>query len=459
MNILIKNSTIVNPDNTFKADFLLQNGKIVDISENIENTESVQTIDASGLYAFPGGIDPHVHMELPTPAGNSSDDFFTGSKAALAGGTTTVIDFVTPSRDQSLLEALQKRKQVAEKSLIDFTFHMGITSYNKNTASEIIRCIEEGITSFKVYLAYRNTIGIGYDDLKNIMQIIAKNRGTLAVHSEDGDEINRLQQDFLSKGQTAPLYHALSHPENVESDAVAEVLKRAEETGCATYVVHVSAKRSIELIAQHKSSGKIYAETCPQYLFLDETNYQKPLPDSLKYVISPPLRNKGSMNGLWQHIESGAIDVISTDHCPFDTFGQKDVGKYDFTKIPNGAGGIEYRLALLYTYGVLENKNSLSRFVELISTNAAKIFGLYPHKGLIAVGSDADIVLWNPNTESTISKQTQFQHCDSNIYEGIPVKGNAAYVICNGNIVFADGKHSVENQKGRFLKRKTKNPY
>lgn len=459
MNILIKNATIVNTDKTFSGDILTENGKIVEVAENIEAIENVQIIDATGLYAFPGGVDPHVHMELPTPAGNSSDDFYTGSLAALAGGTTTIIDFVTPSRNESLTEALAKRKLAAEKSLVDYTFHMGISSFNKNTASEVIKCVEEGITSFKVYLAYRNTIGIGYDDLKNIMQIIAENHGTLAVHCEDGDEINRLQKDFLSKGQTEPLYHALSHPENVESEAVAEVLKLAEETGCKTYVVHVSAKRSIELIAQHKSSGKLYAETCPQYLFLDETNYQKPLPDSLKYVISPPLRKKESMNALWQHIGNGTIDVLSTDHCPFNTFGQKDVGKNDFTKIPNGAGGIEYRLALLFTYGVLENKISLQRFVELTSTNAAKIFGLYPQKGLIAVGSDADLVLWNPNTESTISTQTQFQKCDSNIYEGIQVKGNAAYVICNGNIVFADGKHAVENQKGRLLKRKTKNPY
>lgn len=458
MKILIKNPIIVNADSTHQADILMEGGKIAEIAESID-PDGCQVVDASGLYAFPGGIDPHVHLELPTPAGNSSDDFYTGSIAAIAGGTTTIIDFVTPSRDQSLIDALQKRRQDSEKSLIDYTFHMGITSCHKNIASEIRRCFEEGITSFKVYLAYRNTIGIGYDDLKSIMQAIAENHGTLAVHCEDGDEINRLQQDFLSKGQTAPLYHALSHPENVESEAVAEVLRLAGETGCKTYVVHVSAKRSIELIAENKSSGKIFAETCPQYLFLDDTNYLKPLPDSLKYVISPPLRNKESMEALWQHIENGTIDVLSTDHCPFNTFGQKDAGKNDFTKIPNGAGGIEYRLPLLYTYGVRENKISLNRFVELTSTNAAKIFGLYPQKGIITRGSDADIVLWNPNTERIISRQTQFQNCDSNIYEGIQVKGEASYVICSGHIVFSDRKHSVGNQKGSFLKRKTQNLY
>ena len=453
MKALVKNAVVVNADRTYTADILMEGGKIAEIAENIEHPENAQIIDASGLYAFPGGIDPHVHLELPTPAGNSSDDFYTGSIAALAGGTTTLIDFVTPSRDQSLLDALQKRKQESEKSLIDYTFHMGISSCHEHTASEISRCFEEGITSFKVYLAYRNTIGIGYEDLKNVMLAIAENHGTLAVHCEDGDEINRLQQDFLSKGQTAPLYHALSHPENVESEAVAEVLRLAGETGCKTYVVHVSAKKSIELIAEYKSSGKIYAETCPQYLFLDDANYHKPLPDSLKYVISPPLRNKGSMEALWQHIENRTVDVISTDHCPFNTFGQKDAGKNDFTKIPNGAGGIEYRLPLLYTYGVRENKISLNRFVELTSTNAAKIFGLFPQKGIIAAGSDADIVLWDPNTESIISGQTQFQKCDSNIYEGIQVKGNAAFVFCNGNIVFEKGILVNKNFNGRFLKR------
>lgn len=455
MKLLIKNPTIVNADHTFNADILISDGKIIEIDKNID-VEDAQIIDASGLYAFPGGIDPHVHLELPTPAGNSSDDFYTGSIAALAGGTTTIIDFVTPTHGQSHTEAVKLRKKEAEKSLIDYSLHGGITTFNEHTEDEIRQCVEEeGITSFKTYLAYRNTIGIDYETLGRVMQIVEKYKGIVSVHCEDNDEISRLQQGFVLKGQTSPLYHALSRPEHTESDAVAEVLRLAEETGCKAYIVHISTKKSMELIIPHKSSGRIFAETCPQYLFLDESNYQKPLSDSLKYVISPPLRSKENMDALWQHIISGTIDVLSTDHCPFNTFGQKDVGKHDFTKIPNGAGGIEYRLPLLFTYGVLENKISLKRFVALTSANAAKIFGFYPQKGLIATGSDADIVLWNPDKENTITFQTQYQHCDANIYEGIPVKGAPEYVLSKGNIAVAQEQLFTDKLKGSFIKRTT----
>ncbi len=453
MSLLIKNATVVNADKIINSDILTENGKIIDIAENIDNRSST-IIDATGLLAFPGGIDPHVHLELPTPAGNSSDDFRSGTLAALSGGTTTIIDFVTPSRGESLIKAFEKRKPQAEKSLIDYTLHMGISSFDENTAAEIKKSIAAGITSFKAYLAYLKTIGITYKELREVMQIIAAHNGTLAIHCEDGDEISRLQNKYVTCGCTTPFYHALSRPEYVETNAIAETLKLASETGCRTYIVHVSAKKSIELIEKYKSSGKIFAETCPQYLFLNKTNYDKPLPESLKYVISPPLRDDDSITSLWQHLKSGTIDVVSSDHCPFNTFGQKDTGAEDFTKIPNGAGGIEYRMPLLYKYGVTGGKISLQRFVELTSVNAAKIFGLYPQKGLIAAGSDADIVLWNPETKSAISAKTQFQQCDSNIYEGIPVQGAPEYIICNGVVAFARGKLITEGLKGRFLSRK-----
>lgn len=453
MKVLVKNPIIVNADSTDKADILMKGGKIAEIAQNIEIQESVQIIDATGLYAFPGGIDPHVHLELPTPAGNSSDDFYTGSMAALAGGTTTIIDFVTPIRGQSIIEAIKQRKKEAEKSLIDYSLHCGITSFNENTAEEINQCIHtEGITSFKAYLAYLDTIGINYDELKKIMQVIAGNDAILAIHCEDGEEIYHLQQKYLSEQKTSPAFHPLSRPENAESDAVAKVIKIAEETACKTYIVHVSSKKAIEIIARNKSHLRLFSETCPHYLLLDETGYHKNSPDVLKYILSPPLRNKKSQDALWEHIADGTIDVISTDHCPFNSFGQKDAGTEDFTKIPNGAGSIEYRLPLLYTYGVLKNKISLNRFVELTSANAAKIYGLYPKKGVIAEGSDADIVLWNPDAENIISVQTQFQNCDSNIYEGFPVKGVPDYVIRGGHVAFAHGKHNDENLKGNFLK-------
>jgi dihydropyrimidinase len=284
------------------------------------------------------------------------------------------------------------------------------------------------------------------------MKQLAASNALLMIHCEDGDKISELQNDFIAKGQTAPLHHELSRPENVESDAVAKVLELVRATKCKTYLVHISTKDSIRQIADFKKTSEVYAETCPQYLMLDKDNYTKPLPDSLKYVISPPLRDIHSRNALWDNITSGNVDVISTDHCPFNTFGQKDKGENNFTKIPNGAGGIEYRLPLLYTYGVLQNRISIQRFVELTSTHAAKIFGLYPKKGVIAEGSDADIVLWDPNIENTINKTTQFQHCDSNIYEGIKVKGGPGYVIVNGEISFKEGKFLPTNLLGRLLK-------
>jgi len=451
--LLIKNPQIVNAGESFRADILIEDGKIVSIGNNIEVAKYIgNTIDANDLIAFPGGIDPHVHLALPTPAGNSSDDFQSGSKAALSGGTTTIIDFVTPSRDQSLLEAFRLRKKDAENSLIDYKFHMGISGFNDHTLQDIANCVhEESITSFKVYLAYKNTIGIDYVSLESIMRQLAANNALLMIHCEDGDEIVRLQNDFLRKGLTTPLYHALSRPEKVESDAVSKVLELAESTNCRTYLVHISAKDSIEQIAAFKKRTAVFAETCPQYLMLEKDNYEKPLPDSLKYVISPPLRDKDSINALWNNIGDGVVDVISTDHCPFNTFGQKDKGQNNFTRIPNGAGGIEYRLPLLYTYGVLQNRISMQRFVELTSTNAAKIFGLYPQKGIIAEGSDADIVLWDPKKENTIDKTSQFQHCDSNIYEGIKVNGGPAYVISNGMIAFKEGKFQNLNLQGRLL--------
>ncbi len=451
--LLIKNSHIVNAGQTLKSDILIDNGKIVEIAENIiATTFDKRVIDAKGLIAFPGGIDPHVHLALPTPAGNSSDDFYSGSIAALSGGTTTIIDFVTPNPGQSLTEAYKIRKQVAGNSLIDYRFHMGISGYNSNTPRDIIQCIyEEGITSFKVYLAYKNTIGIDYTALEKIMKIMAANNVLLMIHCEDGDKINELQNEFISKGLTTPLYHELSRPEKVESDAVAKVLELAESTKCKTYLVHISAKDSIAQIADYKKTSEIFAETCPQYLILDKDNYNQPLPDSLKYVISPPLRDMESRNTLWENITKGTVDVISTDHCPFNTFGQKDIGFNNFSEIPNGAGGIEYRMPLLYTYGVLQNRISLQRFVELTSANAARIFGLYPQKGVIAVGADADIVLWDPYIESTIENTTQFQQCDSNIYDGIKVKGGPAYVICNGIIAFKDGNIQNIDLRGRLL--------
>jgi len=435
--LLIINGTIVNSDADIISDIAVHNGLIVEIGHlNPTNFPGYQLIDSKGKYIFPGGIDPHVHLELPTPAGPSCDDFLNGSKAALSGGTTFLIDFVTPSCGESLMKALAFRLKESNKCLVDYTLHMGITWFDETIPEQMEWCVNEvGIKSFKAYLAYKGSIGIDYQELEKVMEKAASLNAIVLVHCEEGDIILQNQKNFISEGKTEPLYHALARPAETESASVRKVIDLCRKTGCKTYIVHTSTAKSIEYIRAAKKEGlSLFCETCPQYLLLDESVYSKPLPDSLKYVISPPIRSKLDQEALWLALADGTVDVISTDHCPFNTFGQKDIGMHDFTKIPNGAGGIENRLALLFTYGVLTKKISLQQFVKLTSTNAARIFGLYPQKGALDVGSDADLVIWDPEAGFVISVETQVQKCDSNIYEGMEINGKADYVLKGGVI-------------------------
>ncbi len=434
---LIINGTIINSDSESESDIAVSEGVITEIGhlDPVKYPE-YKIIDAKGKYIIPGGIDPHVHLELPTPAGPSCDDFASGSKAAIAGGTTFLIDFVTPSRGQSLMNALASRLKESNKCLVDYTLHMGITWYDETIPEQMEWCVNEvGIKSFKAYLAYKGSIGIEYRELEQVMKKAASLNSTVLVHCEEGDIILQNQKKFISEGKTDPLYHALSRPAEVESGSVWKVIDLCRKTGCKTYIVHTSTAKSIEYIRAAKKEGlPLFCETCPQYLLLDESVYSKPLPDSLKYVISPPIRSKHDQEAVWVAVADGTVDVISTDHCPFNTFGQKDVGINDFTKIPNGAGGIENRLALLFTYGVLSKKISLQQFVGLTSSNASHIFDLYQQKGTITKGSDADLVIWNPELKSVISVKDQIQKCDSNIYEGFEIMGKSEYVFLKGRI-------------------------
>jgi len=436
--LLIINGTIINSGSTSDSDIAVSEGVIKEIGHlNPADFPGYQIIDAKEKYIFPGGIDPHVHLELPTPAGPSCDNFLSGSNAAVAGGTTFLIDFVTPSRGQSLMKALAFRMKESNKCLVDYTLHMGITWYDETIPEQMEWCVNEvGIKSFKAYLAYKGSIGIEYHELGQVMRKAASLNATVLIHCEEGDLIIEKQKKFLSEGKTGPLYHALSRPAEVESESVRKVIDLCRKTGCKTYIVHTSTAKSIEYIRNAKKEGlPLFCETCPQYLILDESVYSKPLPDSLKYVISPPIRSKKDQEVLWEALADGTVDVISTDHCPFNTKGQKDVGINDFTKIPNGAGGIENRLALLYSYGVLTKKISFQQFVGLTSANAARIFDLYPQKGTIEVGSDADFVIWDPEVKSVVSVKTQVQLCDSNIYEGLIIQGKAEHVVRNGEIL------------------------
>jgi len=452
MSILIKNGIIVNSEKTIESDLLIENGKIIRIKKNI-NLKTDQEIDAKSFYVFPGAIDPHVHLHLPTYAGYSSDDFYTGTKAALIGGTTTIIDFVTPQKGELLINALNKRKKEAESSLIDYSFHVSPIEWHKNTEKEIKEIVEEGINSFKVYMAYKDSIGLSDSDLQNVVKAVKNARGILTVHAEIGDEIDELRNKFFNNGDIEPKFHPLSRPNKTESEAVKKVIDFAKKENCPLYIVHVSAKESIEHIKEAQKNGQnVFAETCPHYLLLNDKKYKGNFKNVAAYVLSPPLRKKKDNTALWQAIENKVITSIGTDHCPF-SFKQKKKGIFDFRKIPNGAGGIEHRIALLYTYGVLENKISINKFVEIVSTNPAKIFGLYPQKGKIDIGSDADIVIWNPKKENTISVKSHYQNTDLNIFEGIKTKGTAEFVILKGEITVKNGK-LIKKTKGRFLKRK-----
>ena len=435
MKLLIKNGKIIQADSDQKLDILCENGVISQLQTRLPEQEADQVIDAKGCYVFPGGIDPHVHMHLPSKAGFSSDDFYHGSKAALFGGTTTLIDFVTPFKGQSLIDALKERKDDAADALTDYSFHLSPVEWRDTTAAEIKTCIEqEGISSFKIYMAYKKAIGLEDDIIQKVLKTVGKYGGLVTAHCELGDEIEKLRENLIATGKTAPEFHPLSRPSDLEAKAVDNFIKMGKKAGCPVYIVHVSTAQSIPFIAQAQEEGQaVFAETCPQYLLLDDSKYQGSFSEAAPYVMSPPLRKKEDNRGLWKALEKGIIQTVGTDHCPF-SIAQKKSGVKDFRKIPNGAGGVEHRMALLYTYGVLQNKISLQDFVALTSTNAAKIFGLYPKKGVIQVGSDADLVVWNPNIESIISAKTHHSLADTNIFEGIPVKGAPDYVITRGKI-------------------------
>ncbi|MGE0090185.1 MAG: dihydropyrimidinase [Bacteroidales bacterium] len=448
MNILIQNGKIVTSDKTYIADIFISEGKISQIGDSLTIHAKIdKTLDARGFYIFPGGIDPHVHMCLPTPAGPSSDDFVSGSKAALFGGTTTLLDFVTPKNGQSLTEALEKRRLEAQNSLCDFSFHVSPIEWTENTEHEINKCIKAGITSFKVYMAYKGSVGLDDTDLKRVLLAVGKAGGLVTIHCELGDEIDALRDKFVSEGKTEPLYHALSRPVELEAQAVQRVVNFAKEANCAIYIVHVSSKESLKIIEKAKKSGqKVIAETCPHYLLLDDSKYNGTFNDTVKYVLSPPLRKKEDQDALWKSIQNGVVSTVGTDHCPFN-LSQKSVGKDDFRKIPNGAGGVEHRFSLLYTYGVLKNRITLNQFVNITSTQAAKIFGLYPQKGEIAIGSDADLLIWNPEKENTISVKNHQQNCDLEIFEGFKTKGVPEFIIAGGQLF-------PEVSGSKFLKRK-----
>ncbi len=435
-NIIIKNGVIVTSKQSYVSDILIEGTKIVQISENIEKKDAI-IIDASKKYVFPGAIDPHVHFNLKTPAGITADNFVTGSKAAIYGGTTTVIDFVTPEKGEKLTDALIKRKKEASGAKTNVFFHVSPIEWTNTTAQEMRECVENfGIKSFKVYMAYKSGIGLNDNVLMNVLEV-AKELGVLVTaHCENDEAINYLRTKFISEGKTEPKYHPLSRPETTEAEAINRIITLAEIVDTPLYIVHVSTKLGIETIEKAQKRGvKVFAETCPHYLLLDDSVYNQEINEASKFVLSPPIRKKTDQLALWKAIQNGVVQTIGTDHCSFNVKGQKDLGRNDFTKIANGAGGVEHRLELLYTYGITNKKiENLSKMVEITASNPAKIFGL-KNKGDIKVGYDADIVIWNPKSKKVISHKNHIQNCDNNIFEGFETEGKAEIVILGGEIV------------------------
>ncbi len=455
MGVLIKNGTIVTAIDRYLGDIRCEDGKIVALGPKLEASSKDEVVDASGQYVFPGGLDPHVHMELPFMGTVSADDFETGTAAGVAGGTTSIIDFVIPGRGDSYDEALKWWYEKAQKSVSDYAFHMAITWWGEDTADLMRRCVqEEGIPSFKTFMAYRGAIGVEDPELIEVMKCARDLNALVTVHAEHGDMVVELQNKLFNAKLREPKYHALSRPPSVEGEATARAIMLSRMNESSLYVVHVTCEPSVRAIARAREQGQtVYGETCTQYLLLDDSVYEKPDFEGAAYVMSPPIRPKGHQEVLWAALKAGILQTVATDHCPFNQKGQKEMGKDDFRLIPNGAAGIEHRLALLYTYGVLEGKIDLHQFVDLSSTRAAKIFGLYPRKGSITVGADADLVVFDPEASATISAKTHHHHVDRSIFEGFKLKGAASTVVVNGRVQYQNGDLKVEKGAGRYLKR------
>jgi dihydropyrimidinase len=453
MSILIKNGNIVTAADNYVADIFIEGEKISLIGKDL-SVKADEVIDATGLLVFPGAIDPHVHLEMPFMGTFSSDTYETGTRAALYGGTTTVIDFILQKQGHSLYDAYKEWSGRANNNAVgDYSFHMAVTDFNDTTCKEIVDLIEkEGITSFKIFMAYKGSLMIDDKQMIGLMNEVKQRGGMVTVHATNGDVIDFLIAKNIAEGNTAPIYHYLSQPEVTETEASERFATMAGYTGCPGYIVHMTCEGALNAVRDNnKVNQKVFAETCIQYLLLDASLYEKNF-DGAKWVMSPPLREKKDQAALWAGINQGLIQVVATDHCPFK-WEQKLLGKDDFSKIPNGHPAIEHRVELLFSEGVKKGKITINKFVELISTNPAKIFGMHPKKGCIAPGSDADIVLFDPNLQHTISATTHHMNTDYSAYEGWQVTGKCKTVLLRGKVVIDKEKCLVEKGNGQYIKR------
>jgi dihydropyrimidinase len=455
MKTLIKNGRIVTAVDDYKADILIEDEQIAVIGKSLQ-MEADRTIDAKGKLVIPGGIDVHTHLDMPFGGTMSNDDFYTGTVAAAFGGTTTIVDFAIQNKGGSVIGALDTwHAKAAGKAVIDYSFHMIVTDLPRSSLKDIKRLIDdEGVTSFKLFMAYPGVLLVDDATIFRAMNYAGEHGGLICMHAENGIVINEIIENALAKGQTDPKYHALTRPTEAEAEGVNRAIAIAKMANSPVYIVHLSSADALNRVKLARDDGApVFAETCPQYLFLDYSFYEKDNFEGAKYVLTPPLREKWHQEELWTGLKMNDLQVISTDHCPFCFKEQKELGRGDFTKIPNGAPGIENRMSLVYNGGVVAGRISPNRFVELTSTSPAKIFGLFPKKGTIAVGSDADIVILNPDAKMTISAHTHHMNVDYNAYEGFQVQGLTETVLSRGTIIIEDGKFVGKSGQGKYIRR------
>lgn len=451
MKLLIKNGQVVSAEGTEKKDVLIDGEKIVRVAPDIEDAQA-QVHNASGQLIFPGFIDTHTHLDMNTATAHTADDFHSGSAAAACGGTTTVLDFATQEHGETLMQALSNWHKLADgKSCCDYGFHMAITEWNPKVRSELPEMKKEGVTSYKLYMAYDN-LRVTDDVILEVLEAVREVDGIVGMHCENGDLVKEFTRQLLAKGHTDPSAHPLSRPDLVEAEAIGRYLSIAALAKAPVNIVHLSTRRGLEVIEQARGRGQaVYIETCPQYLLLTDENYLKPDFESAKYVMSPPLRKDIDRAALWAAVEHGEVDTIGSDHCSF-FFRQKEMGKNDFSQIPNGAPGVDMRPVLIYTYGVTTNRIDAAQMCALLSENPARLFGMYPQKGVIREGSDADIVIWDPDWQGTLTDADQHTAADYTPYNGMPVQGRPSRVYLRGTQIVQDGELIKENT-GMYVRR------
>ncbi len=455
MDAIITGGKVVTPAETFKADVGIKGGKIVEIAKKLTD-KSAQVIDAKGCFVLPGAIDVHTHLDMPFGGTVSADDFETGTRAAAFGGTTCIIDFAIQTQGKSLKNAVNTwKKKAAKKAVTDYSFHVAVTDATDKVIDELAEMVKEGITSFKVFLAYKGALMIDDGAFYKILRRAREVGALTMLHAENGEVIDVLVNEALAAKQTKPIFHALTRPEECEAEATARAIALAEMADAPLYVVHLSCAAALEHVKEARYRGlPIMAETCPQYLVLDIKRYLEPGFNGAKYVMSPPLRERYNWPLLWEGLASGDLQVISTDHCPFNYKGQKDLGKKNFAAIPNGAPGIENRLQLIYNEGVRKRRISINRMVDLLAATPAKLFGLAPQKGSVAIGADADLVVFDPRPNLTITAKSNHMNVDYTPYQGYKGKGAVKTVLSRGKVI-VDGKEFLGRPgDGQFIKRK-----